>query len=327
MTDWRERLLGDRDRLGWWTLPVFAMVGLAGAVLAGSLASVYYAQQVDALEQETRGARQNAERAAEEVLAARDDALTEIEVQVDQVRDALSGEPPFEDVTANGIVVVRAYVGSRADGAPAGDDQGTAPMVQEETEPAPSPPPVAERYGTGFAVALEDGVAFFATTFGVVADPDAPGGVVQRVEVETPAGRFPASVHSWDAGRDLALVRAEAGEVTIVPWRPRASDLEPGSRIVLAGVTPSLDGVQLEGTVAVSDIGVLVTDLPAFGYLRGAPIVDARGHVVGVFSTDYAAFGSAGGDRQGSVPVQLLCERMLRSCETLEAEPTEEPSD
>lgn len=345
MSRWWARLLGDRDRLGWWTLPVFALVGLAGAVLAGALTSVYYAQQVDALESETRDARQNAERAAQEVLDSRDEALSEIEEQVDRVRDSLSGEMPFEDVTANGVVLVRAFVGAGAAAAPAGEDDGTAAVVQEQTSPpaeqrspAPSPSPtvappapqpspqIRERVGTGFAVAVEDGVAFFATTFSVVADEQAPGGVVQRLEVESTGGRVQAEVHSWDAGRDLALVRAAVGDLPIIPWRRSDAPLSPGARVVVAGLTPSLDGVQLEGTVAVADIGVLVTDLPAFGYLQGAPIVDGQGLVVGIFSTEYRPFGASAGERQGSIPVQLLCERMLRSCESLEADPTEEPS-
>ena len=342
MSQWRARLLGDRDRLGWWTLPVFALVGLAGAVLAGALTSVYYAQQVDSLEAETRSAREEAQAAAQEVLDARDEALTEIQEQVDRVRDSLSGELPFEDVTASGIVLIRAYVGAPSAAAPGADADGTLGAVQESSSPQPSSSPrpsptvappaeqpapqVAQRVGSGFAVAVEDGVGFFVTTHAVVADPNAPGGVAQRVEVVTPNGRVEGAVHSWDEGRDLALIRAATGEIPIPLWRRSGEPLPPGARVVLAGVTPTLDGVQLEGSVAMADIGVLITDLPAIGYLRGAPIVDSQGLVVGVFSTDYAPFGPEGGARQGSVPVQLLCERMLRSCESLEADPTEEPS-
>lgn len=339
MPHWRERILGDRDRLGWWTLPLFLLVGLAGAILAGSLTSVYYAQQVDALETETRDAREQAQRAAEEVLTARDEALGQIEEQVDRVRDSLSGELPFDEVSDQGVVLIRAFVGSPGAAAPAGSDDAVAAALQDdspspEESPSPSPrvappspqPQVSERFGTGFAVAVEDGVAFFATAHAVVADPSAPGGVVQQVEVQTPAGRFEGRVHSWDEGRDLALVSAPTGEVAITPWRRADEPLAPGARVVLAGVTPTLDGVQLESSVAYIDVAVVVTQLPAFGYLRGAPIVDGQGLVVAIFSSDYAPFGPAGGQRQGSVPVQLLCERMLRSCETLEAEPTEEPS-
>ena len=81
----RERILGDKDRLGWWIVPLFVMVGLGGAVIAGSLAVVYYAQQVSSLEQETRGAREDLVGAVDEVREAADDALASISEEVSEV--------------------------------------------------------------------------------------------------------------------------------------------------------------------------------------------------------------------------------------------------
>lgn len=337
MSGLRERLLGDRDHLGWWTLPLFLIVGLAGAVLAGSLAAVYFGQQVDQLEETTRDARQRAAEAADEVERAREEALAEIEEQVAGVRETLSREFPFEDVAGAGVVSVRAFVGAPPPDEPTagGDDEGTAPRVQDdgsspgpEESPTTAPPrEITERVGSGFAVASDEGTVFFATTHALVADPDAPGGVVQRLEVTTAAGTFPAVVHSWDADRDLAVVRADAGETEIPLWRSSETPLARGERVVAAGIAPSGDGVQVAGQVALVDVAVLVTDLPPLGFLEGAPIVDARGHVVGVVSLRYAPFGSEAGERQSDVPVRLLCESMLRNCEALEApagEATEE---
>lgn len=289
MSGWRDRWLGDRDRLGWWTLPVFVMVGLAGAVLAGALAAVYFGQQVDALEDETRDARQAAADAAAEVDQAREQALDEIDDRVAGVREALTRELPFEDVPASGIVALRVGGGDTA------------------------------RVGAGFAVALEGGAAFFATTHGVVADPDAPGGVAERVEVVTPAGTFAGTVHSWDADRDLAVVRAEVGEVVVPRWRRDDAPLAVGERVVAASVSPTLNGLQVTGQVVHADTTVLVTDLPPLPLLEGAPVVDTAGHVVAVQSSRYAPFGPAAGGRQSAVPVRLLCETMLRNCEALQA--------
>lgn len=101
---WRERLLGARDRLGWWLLPLFVMVGLGGAVLAGSLAVVYYAQQVSQLESETRETREELSGAADEVRDAADEAMTAIDEEVAAVRDELARDLPLEDALEVGVV-------------------------------------------------------------------------------------------------------------------------------------------------------------------------------------------------------------------------------
>lgn len=342
---WRDRLPAARERLSWWTLPMFLLVGLAGAVLAGSLAAVYYGQQVNALEEETASSRAELRGAVEDVERAREEALASIEEQVDAVREALTREFPFEDVTTDGVVALRAVTGTSGGGqqeAPAGGGgpDGAVIAQQEtgeptprptdqprETEPEPSPEPARpgrpqeERFATGFAVAVDDGTTFIATVHSLIADPDAPGGVVGEVEVITPRGTARGEVHSWDAGRDLALIRVDIGEVGLLAWRPSATTLELGERIVAAGVTPTLNTVQVSGQVAYTDVTLLVTDLPPIDFLRGAPIVDQRGLVVGIYTTEYEPFGAAGGEGQGSAPAQLLCERMLRNCEALEADP------
>ena len=100
---WR-RIAGDGSHLGFWTLPVFIATALGGAVVAGALAQVYYAQQVAQLEEETAAARAAAEVAAEDIDAARQEALDEIAQQLDGVRDALEVARPLEDPAAAGVV-------------------------------------------------------------------------------------------------------------------------------------------------------------------------------------------------------------------------------
>ena len=101
---WRARLFGGRDRLGWWLLPLFLMVGLGGAVLAGSLAVVYYAQQVSQLESETREAREDLVGAADEVREAADEALAAIDEEAAEVRSELARGLPLEDALEVGVV-------------------------------------------------------------------------------------------------------------------------------------------------------------------------------------------------------------------------------
>lgn len=342
MTSWRDRLLGDRDRLGWWTLPVFVVVGAVGAVLAGSLAAVYYSQQVNGLEEETREGRAELRGAVTEVQDAGQEALDAIEAEVEQVRESLTDVLPVPDAPAVGVVTLRATIGgSRSQGspsqqpAPAGDttpngapaQQTEAPQPSEPAQPPASPQPSPQparpsevRVGTAFAVASDGTTTFFATAYDLIRDPSAPGGVVETVELTTAGGTVTAAVHSWDAGRDLAMVRADVGRTELLEWRPAAEALAPGDRVIAVGVTPTLDTVQLAGEVGFLDVTVMVTDLPSVGFLRGAPLVDSEGLVVGVLSDRYAPFGPEAGSDQSEVPIQLLCERMLRNCDALEAQ-------
>lgn len=340
MASWRDRLLGDRDRLGWWTLPVFVLVGAVGAVLAGALAAVYYSQQVNGLEEETREGRAELRSAVTDVQEAGQEALDAIEAEVEQVRDALTDALPVPDAPAKGIASVRAVIGaSRSQAppaqepAPSGDTapQG-APAQQPTSEPTPqqTPPPAPQpaqparptevRVGTAFAVATDGTTTFFASSYSLIRDPSAPGGVVETVDLTVAGGTVTAAVHSWDAGRDLAMFRADVGRIELLEWRPSDEELASGERVIAVGVTPTLDTVQLASEVGFTDVTVLVTDLPSIGYLRGAPLVDAEGLVVGVVSDGYAPFGSEAGQNQSDIPVQLLCERMLRNCDALEAQ-------
>jgi len=343
--DWWQRLVGSARRLGLWTLPAFLVVGLAGAVMAGGLAVVFYSLQVGGLEAETRESREQLNQAVEDVQKAGEDALAAIQDEVASVRESLTREVPIEDIDELGVVVIRAIVGSpppappppaddgtEAQGAPntlaaaqeepTATEQPTQQPTQEPTEPAPSPPP-SPRVGVGFAVASDGPATFFATSFGLVADDSARAGVVEAVEVVTASGTFRGVVHSWDDGRDLALIRAEAGQFRIGDWRPSQQPLAVGERLTIAGVTPTLDAVFLNAVVGYADVTMVVADIPLVEFLRGAPVLDQSGNVVAVYTLGYRPFGGRAGSGQAIAPVGLLCERMLRNCEELEADPSE----
>ena len=348
-----QRFVGDTDRIGWWTLPAFVAVGLAGAVMAGALAVVYYSQQVSDLESETRQARQDLQAGVDDVEAAREDALAAIEEQVDAVRDALDEDPPVDDPASLGLVLVEARVNTPAppsatvapDPPPAGDATPAGAVLAQPSEPAspspsapaspspsptpsPTPPPIQPRLGVGFAVATEGDATFVATSFGLVADPGARAGVVEEVVVRVPGGPAASGVvHSWDEDRGLALLRVPLGEVPVANWRPRGEVVEVGDALTAFGLTPEGQPLTVRGTVAFADVEKVVTDLPAIDFLRGAPVLDRTGRVVAVYTPSYRPFGGAAGDGQAIAPVGLFCERMLTGCDQLEAEATEPAED
>jgi S1-C subfamily serine protease len=338
--DWRARLLGDRDRLGWWLVPLFIMVGLGGAVLAGSLAVVYYAQQVSQLESETRGAREDLIGAADEVREAADAAIEEIDERVASVREELARGLPLEDAMELGVV--RLEVDAQLEGsARADDDQDVGPAAvddedddqedgddedevddteaddgEEETQDtAPSPQRETvrlRRSGTGFVVVSDGEAVFLATSLGLLDDPRTQDRVPADVEVAVrlPGGSTTATVHSWDEANDLLLLRSQIRNVEPLAWRAEGEDLAPGDRVIAIGTTPDLEAVRVGAEVAGVSPRALVTSLPALRLVAGGPVVDLDGNVVGVSS---ASHGALGGDPV-VVPIRRLCDDLLSAC-------------
>lgn len=308
----RSALFGGPRRLGWWTLPVFVAVGLTGAVLAGSLAVVFYAQQVRNLERETAGARQELLGAVEEVSEVASEAIAAIRSEVAAVRDELGAVPPVRAPEEIGLVAVRATV-PVAPPAPAPSPSPTGEQTGEQTEEPPPPPPARTevRVGSGFAVVSGDGT-FFATSFAVVADPAQPETAIREAEVLLAGRVFPAQVHSWDPALDLALLRVDGvGDVIVAEWRPVEEQSTIGDRLFAVGLSPGGSLVQFGGALASMDATSVVTDIALLDAMRGGPLVDPQGRVVAVLSADYSPHGGDGAVSP-AVPVRLLCQRLVR---------------
>lgn len=303
---WRDVLLGGPRRLGAWTLPLFIAVGLLGAVLAGSLAAVYYAQQVDDLEEQTAAARKDLTGAVEQVSEAAEEAIASIQREVNAVRDEFGVSLPIEDPAAKGMASVRTtVVVQRA--------QEPPPPGPGQTEPPPGQPAITEqRLGSAFAVVAAQGSTFFVTTFAMVDDPLRPGVPVERAEIAYGGNVVGAAVHSWDDDRDLALLRVDGlGRVPVAEWRPADEPIEAGGRLFVSGLLPTGTLTQFAATVGAVDPEAILTDAALADVLRGGPVFDAQGRVVAVASTAYRPFGE-GGSSNPAVPIRLLCESLIR---------------
>lgn len=332
VSDLVRRAWGRPRAVGWWTLPLFVAVGLAGAVLATALVVVSQTQRIEALRDETAAARAELADAVEAVEEAAGEALAAIEGEVEAVRDGLRTDLPFGEAAERGVVHLRAEVptgpppaapaaapsatdedaGAGGDGADGGDGGDADPDADADPppEPAPRSGPTESRTATGFPVARDGGTTFLVTTFALLADPAVAGAPADvAVEVVTPGGSTTARVHSWDAEADLLLLRVDELEVAPLPWRVADRSLDPGDRLIAVGVTPQLAPVQVAGTVAASTAAALVTDLPTLALTAGGPVVDGDGEVVGVASRRATLQGDP-----VVVPIRRLCDGLLASC-------------
>lgn len=353
---WR-RIAGDGSHLGFWTLPVFVATALGGAVIAGALAQVYYAQQVAQLEEETAAARNAAEAATQDIEDARQEALAEISSELEGVRSAIETARPLPDPAAAGVVALAIELtpepepspspepspdqepppeggdtqpGSddQTDGAPLPSTEGEDETAEEPSGPSGPPEPVpgaTVRNAVGFVVSVEGDTAFVATSHGAVADPFGADGVSPAVTVTAAAGSARGIVHAWDEARGVAVVRVTLADVEILPWRPAAAALEQGDVAVLAAVTPGLVGVQLPGRIGAATDTALVTDLPVDPVFDGAPLVDAVGRVIGLQSSTATPFGRGS---TGAITARELCVELISGCELLEeADPSDQASE
>ena len=318
MGRWRARVFGSSAHIGLWTLPLFVAVGLLGAVLAGALASVYYGQKVEQLEQETARSRRQLAGAVREVDTTAEDALRAIREEVSSVRDELARRPPLADAGAAGLVVVRSsIVHTPAPPPPVAGPGGT---------PVPAPPPVASteiRYASAVAVIYDAGTGWFVTTYEVVADPDDPGEAVRQVQVIVGGQTIDADVHSWQVERDLALLRADGiDQLRVADWRPPEEALTAGDRVFAAGLTSDGHLLQVGGAIILSDSDGIVTDAPMLDVLDGGALIDGDGRLVAIVSAEYTPFGS---DIATMVPVRTLCERLIQ-CAAGDEAPVASPS-
>lgn len=335
----RRRLLGGSDRLGWWTLPLFAAVGLAGAVLATALLVVAQDQRIQALRDETADARADLAEAVEQVEQAAGDALEAIEAEVDAVRDTLATDLPLDDAAEVGVVHLTARLeiveldadGSAAQAPPDVADDGPDDASEGEPDdgsqadpdggseaeaeaPAPTPAPTTRtetRRTTGFVVAVDGEATYVATTLALLADPTRDGAPQdETVEVRLDGGQTSGRLHSWDGEADLLVLRVGVRGLEPLPWRAEDRPLGAGDRVVAVGLTPQLAPVRVGGTVAATFRSALVTDVPPLTLLEGGPVVDADGQVVGLVSPGLAALG---GD-PAAVPIRRLCDELLAAC-------------
>jgi S1-C subfamily serine protease len=277
----REVALGTERRIGLWILPLFLMTGLLGATLAGTLAILYYGQQVSRLESTTAAVRDQLDEAVEDVTATAATATEEIEDSVRRFQESLATGSPIESPAEAGVYAVSAD-----------HDGGEV------------------RAGSAFTLFSDASSTFLVTTYRLVARDD--GGAVTGVDVYAPEGTFTARLHNFDRDLDLAVLVLRGGPVPVLDWRPADEPVTRGDRIYLAGIAGPGTAAVLEGRVAGISDRAVVPALPVNAFVAGGPLLDSAGRVVAIASLGYAPFGSVEGDLTYGVPIRRLCDRLIR---------------
>lgn len=276
----REVAFGSDRRIGLWILPLFLVTGLIGATLAGTLAVLYFAQQVRELEETTAAARAELTQARDEVVATASEATAAIAAEAERVRGELAALPPVESPNAAGVYAVAA---THADG--------------------------EVRVGTAFTLFSDERETWFVANYRVVRTAD--GFAVPTGEVFLPDQTVTVGVHNFDRDRDVVVLVARGGPIPVLPWRPADAAVTRGDGLWLAGVAGTDTAAVYAGRVAGVSAQAVLPDLGLNAFLSGGPLLDAEGRVVAISSLDHAPFGKVAGDLTYAVPIRVLCERLI----------------
>lgn len=344
-----ERVFGGANRIGWWTVPIFVAVALFGAIVAGTLAVVYYSQRVAAIEEQTRDVREDLGGAVDSVQEAAERAIQSIEERVQGVQQQVERGVPILEPEAVGVALVRARIPAPPppepvpppEPSPQPPPPGPSPApAPQPPEPAPLPQPspavaqqppaqeqadpvqgqpadgaqASERIGAAFAVTRQGATTFFVTSFTLVRAPHLPGGAVSSVSLEVPGRTFTARVHDWDEALDVAVLAADGAQVPVAEWRPLQEELSVGDQLFALAFAPGFQPLQVPVTVGTAGRGsVLVTDLSPRDLPAGAPLVDADGRIVGINTPGHHPFGGDSG-MAAALPIRRLCGPLLQQC-------------
>lgn len=179
--------------------------------------------------------------------------------------------------------------------------------------------------GTASAVAKHQGGTAFVTSYSLVKSgtiTPAPG-----IELVKGEERIPATLWSWDADRDLALIVVDVELPRLVFATEAELTSSVGSKVFAMSGTGGQGATASPGTVLDrSNVGLQHT--AAIGELfDGGPLVSSGGKLIGIASVSYAPLGFTGGDVRFASDLNGLCSSLLNCADPVDPTAADEPTD
>ncbi len=266
-----------------WML-IFAIAGL----MFGASGAFWWAQfnsQITQLKDDTRDFEQRSQSAQEAIDAERNAALT-------QIREA---NKPLAGFLSEALVVTLAQQFNPKVWAVATlDDRGQASV------------------GSAFAVMSDKNETMMMTSFDVVKanalQPGPPDGIHLKKGVED----IKAELWATDPAHDLALLKVPRGNIDVMEWGP--DDVLGrllGSRVFMVSGWGGNGATLLPGLVVDVSQSTLRHTATLPMDVRGGPIINANGQVVGVASRAYFPAGFDPIEARYAPLVNVICERVL----------------
>lgn len=280
---WRDVVI-PKTALGTVT---FLFAASIGAAFSGAILFAYYQSRLQRLEDQVDAFNTEKEEALDdarsEIRAERDDARSQIRAELEPLQELQASEETLGDLL---------------------DKVGPSVWFVVTRDPDGQP-----LVGSAFVATADAEQSYLLTSLNVVRASTARPGPDLRVRKGDE--ELPATLWTWDEGRDIALLVVRKGNQPRIPWAPEDPALGLGQRVfAVAGVGG--DGASVtQGFVADVSASGIQHDAGVSGAFDGAPLVNSNGEVVGIASSAYAPLGFRSEDVTYAPQIRMACEHVL----------------
>lgn len=135
---------------------------------------------------------------------------------------------------------------------------------------------------------------------------------VPDITVRKGDDQLPATLTSWDAANDLALLAVDRASLPALPWAPTDPAVQIGDRVFVVSGLGTAGGSISQGFVAGVSAEGIQHDSPVGAAFQGGPLLNSAGEVLGVASRSYAPLGFSPEAVFFGVPIRNSCTRVIR---------------
>lgn len=148
----------------------------------------------------------------------------------------------------------------------------------------------APSVGTAFVAFSDADQSYLITSYTTVAAATRSPGPAVTLKKQGEAD-LPATVFTWDPGRDLALLQVKKPNLPALKWAAADTPPKIGDRVFVISGLGANGAAITQGFVADVSADGFQHDAPVGSQFQGGPMINSNGEVVGVASRQYAPFG------------------------------------
>ena len=259
-----------------------------GFAFGGTILYAYYQYRLDKIEDRVADFINGFE-------GAREDAVEAVERETEEGRQAIQDElEPLRELRASGATL-KSLIDQVKDSIYLVETQNDFGQAQ---------------VGSAFVVTSDAEKTYLVTSLSVVKSATKrPGpGITLRKGDE----QIPATLHTWQEERDLALLIVDKGSLPRLKWAAASDVPEFGERVFVVAGVGGAGGSITQGFVADVSAAGIQHDAAVSGPFAGGPLLNSKGEVVGIGTPAYAPLGFTSDRVTFASLIRATCEKVLK---------------